>query len=274
METTAGATTWYVRGPSGGLIYEHTPGGDFYYVADGQGSVIALVEPTGVQRAAYTYDPYGDNATVTPMNGALPANPWRWEASYLDSTTGLYKLGARYYDPHLGRFTQVDPVEGGSCNGYDYVCGDPVNGFDLDGRAVEGECVSGQFSVSWVTFEGSICTLRDDRGNKLVTYSGGIGGGATAGVSSGGYTSNAPTVYDVLGPSICLTVAKSFGSGEACAFRGRDGHLYHSEFFGLGPRSPLSGAITLTTTKKAPRFLRGTFEGFVRNATGYMGQPS
>jgi hypothetical protein len=26
------------------------------------------------------------------------------------------------------------PVEGGSCNDYDYVCGDPVNGLDLDGR--------------------------------------------------------------------------------------------------------------------------------------------
>jgi len=26
------------------------------------------------------------------------------------------------------------PVEGGSCNDYDYVCGDPVNGRDLDGR--------------------------------------------------------------------------------------------------------------------------------------------
>jgi len=25
-------------------------------------------------------------------------------------------------------------VEGGSCNDYEYVCGDPVNGFDLDGR--------------------------------------------------------------------------------------------------------------------------------------------
>lgn len=28
-----------------------------------------------------------------------------------------------------------NPVEGGSCNDYDYVCGDPVNGLDLDGRA-------------------------------------------------------------------------------------------------------------------------------------------
>jgi hypothetical protein len=31
------------------------------------------------------------------------------------------------------RFLQVDPVEGGSANDYDYVEGDPVNGFDLAG---------------------------------------------------------------------------------------------------------------------------------------------
>ena len=135
VETTAGATTSYIRGPSGGLVAERTPTGDFYYVYDGQGSVIALVDPTGTQRAAYTYDPYGDHATATAMNGTLPVNPWRWEASYLEST-GLYKLGARYYDPHLGRFTQVDPVEGGSANNYDYGAGDPINNFDVGGKAI------------------------------------------------------------------------------------------------------------------------------------------
>lgn len=31
------------------------------------------------------------------------------------------------------RFLQVDPVEGGSANDYDYVWADPVNQFDLDG---------------------------------------------------------------------------------------------------------------------------------------------
>jgi RHS repeat-associated protein len=132
VETTAGGTTTYIRDSSGSLISERTPGGDYYYVYDGQGSVIALVDPSGTQRAAYTYDPYGDHATATAMNGVLPTNPWRWEASYLD-TTGLYKLGARYYDPHLGRFTQLDPVVGGSCNGYDYACGDPINGNDVSG---------------------------------------------------------------------------------------------------------------------------------------------
>jgi len=39
-----------------------------------------------------------------------------------DGTVTLAALGA-----------EVDPVEGGSCNDYDYVAGDPVNNFDLDG---------------------------------------------------------------------------------------------------------------------------------------------
>ena len=135
-ETTGGVTSSYIRDAWGSLIAERTPAGDFYYVFDGLGSVIALVDPSGTQRAAYTYDPYGDHATATAMNGALPPNPWRWSASYLDAT-GLYKLGARYYDPSLGRFTQVDPVAGGSANDYDYANGDPVNNDDVTGLMSE-----------------------------------------------------------------------------------------------------------------------------------------
>lgn len=42
-------------------------------------------------------------------------------------------MGARPYDPALGRFLAVDPVDGGSLNSYDYAGQDPVNGYDLDG---------------------------------------------------------------------------------------------------------------------------------------------
>lgn len=54
---------------------------------------------------------------------------------YLDST-GLYHFGERYYDPSNGRFLQVDSVTGGSCNAYEYGCGDPINNRDLEGTAV------------------------------------------------------------------------------------------------------------------------------------------
>ncbi|MGI8810830.1 MAG: RHS repeat-associated core domain-containing protein [Acidimicrobiales bacterium] len=96
------------------------------------GSVIGLVDPSGNQRAAYTYDPYGSNATATAINGPLPANPWRWVGGYRDAGTGLYHFGARYYDPTFGRFTQ--PEAG---TGYQYAENDPINLFDPDGHMPE-----------------------------------------------------------------------------------------------------------------------------------------
>jgi RHS repeat-associated protein len=44
-------------------------------------------------------------------------------------------MGARPYDPALGRFYAVDPIEGGAANNYDYAFQDPVNVYDLDGEA-------------------------------------------------------------------------------------------------------------------------------------------
>jgi RHS repeat-associated protein len=55
-------------------------------------------------------------------------------------TLATIEMGARQYVPGLGRFLEVDPVEGGlDTNDYAYVK-DPINEFDLNG---EGFCALG-----------------------------------------------------------------------------------------------------------------------------------
>lgn len=80
---------------------------------------------------SYTYDPYG----VTTETKAALTNvfkPWRYAGQYQDVSTGLYKMGARYYQPELGRWTQPDP-SGQDANAYLYVGGNPVNFVDPTG---------------------------------------------------------------------------------------------------------------------------------------------
>ena len=51
-----------------------------------------------------------------------------------DQETGLYHLGARYYDPQLGRFLSEDPIGiAGGLNLYAYAGNDPVNRRDPSG---------------------------------------------------------------------------------------------------------------------------------------------
>ena len=103
------------------------------------GDVVATADDSGAkQGATLSYDPDGNTATV-PDN-ATGAFDYGWLGQHqrpLEHQNGLLdtvEMGARQYLPSLGRFLEVDPIEQGSANEYDYVSGDPLNGLDLDGR--------------------------------------------------------------------------------------------------------------------------------------------
>ncbi len=106
-------TTAYIRDNQGKLTEQRTPGGNYYYLFDGLGSVVALTDSNGSVVNTYSYDPYGNTKSST----GTVANPWRFGGSYgayHDADTGLYKIGQRYYDPGLARWAQQDPIVAGS----------------------------------------------------------------------------------------------------------------------------------------------------------------
>ena len=117
------------------------------------------------------YDPYGTpiNATgSTDAEGAPDTSPGAFDAGWLgqhlrytEHTAALnyIQMGQRLYDPTTGRFLQVDPIEGGSANDYDYVNADPTNAIDLDGtrpvKLKKGQKLScGKGRYSYATYIG------------------------------------------------------------------------------------------------------------------------
>ena len=126
VATDAGATA-YTRDPAGGLVGIRGTNRS-YYLFDGLGSVVAVTDANGGVTNTYTYDPYGVT-TETKAAGTNVSNPWRYAGQYQDVSTGLYKMGARYYQAELGRWTQPDP-SGVESNVYSYVGGNPVNFID------------------------------------------------------------------------------------------------------------------------------------------------
>ncbi|VTU41427.1 Cell wall-associated polypeptide CWBP200 (plasmid) [Variovorax sp. PBS-H4] len=128
--STAGVTTQYIRDNKGNLIALRTGSNSSYYTTDRQGSILLLTNQAQTTTASYTYGPFGDITTQTGTQAA--ANPWRYIGGFYDNTTGLTKLGVRYYDPTIGRFNQPDP-SGQEANRYLYSASNPITYSDSTG---------------------------------------------------------------------------------------------------------------------------------------------
>nr|WP_243847462.1 hypothetical protein [Microbacterium ulmi] len=104
-------------------------------------------------------DPYGqplDAATLAigtaaaDDTGQVTGNTgWHQAALKVADTAGstlLIEMGARLYVPNLGRFLQVDPIEGGVDNDYTWPT-DPIGKNDLTGRAWWNDVLSGSATL-------------------------------------------------------------------------------------------------------------------------------
>jgi RHS repeat-associated protein len=147
------------------------------YSAFGQ-SVVGMFDKTGAYLGGYSYSPYGEQRAIS-AGTAMTDNSLRYIGGYLDSASGLYKLGARYYDPSIGRFTQFDP-SGQESHPYGYANCNPINASDPSGTA--SVCVITAFAFTAI---GAIAAVAAGVAGVLATpVTGGISlAGAVQGIA-------------------------------------------------------------------------------------------
>jgi RHS repeat-associated protein len=86
-----------------------------YYLEDGMGSIIGLVDTNQASVAVFTYDGFGQTRSATGSQVAPPAGTggdFRFHGLWLEADTGLYHARARDYDPRTGRFLSRDQHAG------------------------------------------------------------------------------------------------------------------------------------------------------------------
>ena len=139
LDSNNNVTERVVGLPGGVTLTRRAAGTEVWSYPNVHGDTLTTTDHTGTKQGpTLAYDPYGQALAPLPDNSAGNLD-YAWLGRHQRPTehaTSLpvVEMGARPYHPNLGRFTQVDPVQGGSANDYDYTSGDPVNRFDLDGK--------------------------------------------------------------------------------------------------------------------------------------------
>ncbi|MBI4706342.1 MAG: hypothetical protein HY761_00225 [Candidatus Omnitrophica bacterium] len=122
-----------------------------YFHSDHLGSSNIITDSSGKQIGFTEFTPYGSTFKQT---GTFDPK-YKFTGKELDSSTGLYYYGARYYDPLFGRFITPDtivqaPYDPQSLNRYSYCRNNPINLVDPTGHS---------WKSFWKKFGGAIASV-------------------------------------------------------------------------------------------------------------------
>jgi RHS repeat-associated protein len=196
-QTTCGVSDKYITLPGNVTltIEAGTTPTYIYSIKNFHGDTALTVGNTGTPTSSvYLYDPFGQTAPSSTFstggyggsakdvnNSSNQAMGWavnpsrKAEASDL-FTIPIIQMGARVYLPTLGRFLQVDPIEGGTANAYVYAL-DPINTSDYSGRSVWGTI--GRIAAGVVAVAAGVAA------GACVVATAGICGGVIATIAAG-----------------------------------------------------------------------------------------
>lgn len=141
---TVTATRYYTSG--GATVAMRTTTGNTtangkltYLMADNQASTQLAIDAATGTATRRRYTPFGDERSGTLPTGTNKGFLGKTE----DTSTGLSLLGARAYDPELGRFLSPDPLSAlydpQNLSAYSYSGNDPVNNSDPSGLTYQDD---------------------------------------------------------------------------------------------------------------------------------------
>jgi len=115
-------------------------GNIFYYHTDHLGGTNVLTDKAGLVRELTETDPFGQVIKHEKFGTDFATAWYYFTGKPLDDETGLVFLGARYYNPSLGRFITPDtvvqaPSNPQTLNRYTYCNNNPVNLVDTTGHS-------------------------------------------------------------------------------------------------------------------------------------------
>ncbi|GAA3786652.1 hypothetical protein GCM10022226_00950 [Sphaerisporangium flaviroseum] len=183
-----GTWTRNITGFTGLAATQSSDGTVTFQLANLHGDVVATASNSATATGITSYFeqteygvPRADNITKPSRYGWL-GNAQRSTDSLADITL----MGVRLYNSITGRFLQVDPIPGASANAYDYCNADPINCYDLDGRApwwVALAAATAAGVASWVACS-AVPFLRA-LGPTCDVIAGGVGGAVYEWVANG-----------------------------------------------------------------------------------------
>lgn len=104
---------------------------NYFYFADGAGTISSIIDKTGKLLEEYTYSTFGIPAVYTgneeKTDFSVIGNPYLFAGKEYDLETGLYYLQSGYYDPRTGRFINKNPQRySGQYDGYSFLNNNPA----------------------------------------------------------------------------------------------------------------------------------------------------